>query len=228
MKLRSVRDTPILAIQHMTTKIVFMPQLTYEMPKNVFDPIVKYCTIGPYLQSRRHQGRSLSLSRRGTRSQKRSVTRNCHQKRVWTQNKSTVRLKTVWNSSPSLRRVLICFEEATNQARSFRAAIETTTRIRPFHHYYTYGVARAVSNPGTPSIISMVGARWGICQHCALTRKKCFDFFDVPQYMLERSDMGVGEGPHNYAPYMGQSTKSIRQILHLPQVGHTIDTGASL
>ena len=50
-------------------------------------------------------------------------------------------LKPVWNWS-------LRFEEATNQARSFRAAIETATHIRPFHHYYTYGVAHAVSNPG--------------------------------------------------------------------------------
>ena len=94
----------------------------------------------------------------GMPSQKRSVTRNCHQKRVQMYNKSITRLKTVWNFSSLLYRVLICFEEARNQARSFHAAIETITRIRPFHHYYTYGAARAISNPGTPSIVAMAQA----------------------------------------------------------------------
>ena len=73
-----------------------------------------------------------------------------------TYNKSTTRLKTVRNWSLLLHRVLICFEEAINQARSFRAAMETATCIRLFHHYYTYGAAHAVSNPVTWSIISMV------------------------------------------------------------------------
>ena len=148
----------------MTTKIVFVPQLTYQMPKNLFDMTVKYCTIGPYLQSRCHQRRSLSLSRRGTQSQKRSV--------IETSLDVEQKHNTIKNYG--IRHhcfVESCFEEMTNQARSFRAAIETAIRIRPFHHYYTYGAARAISNPGTPSIISMVGARWGICQHCALIRK---------------------------------------------------------
>ena len=92
MKLRSMRGTPILAIQH-DNKNSFVPQLTYQTPKNLLDPTVKYCTMGPYLQSRHHQGRSLFLSRRGTQSQKRSVTRNCHQKRVWAYNESTTQLK---------------------------------------------------------------------------------------------------------------------------------------
>ena len=49
---------------------VFVPP-TYQMSRNLFDPTVKYCTIGPYLQNRRHQRRSFSLSRRDTQSQKR-------------------------------------------------------------------------------------------------------------------------------------------------------------
>ena len=123
----------------MTTKIVFVPLLTYQTPKSLLDPTVTYCTIGPYLQSRRHQRRSLSLSRRGTctHSQKRSATQNCHWKRVWMYNESRTRLKNVWDWSLLLHRVLICFEEATNQARSFCVAIETATPIRPFFHYYT-------------------------------------------------------------------------------------------
>ena len=81
MKLRDlweVWEVHQFRLSNMTTKIVFVPQLTYQTPKNLFDPTVKYCTIGPYLQSRCHQRRLLSLSRRGTQSQKRSVTQNCH------------------------------------------------------------------------------------------------------------------------------------------------------
>ena len=46
-------------LSNMTTKIVFVPPLTYQTSRNLFNLTVKYCTIGPYLQSRRHQRRSL-------------------------------------------------------------------------------------------------------------------------------------------------------------------------
>ena len=46
-------------------------------------------------------------------------------------------IKTVWD------RVLVCFEEATNQASSFLAAIEGATRIRPsFTNTYIWSGAR--------------------------------------------------------------------------------------
>ena len=143
----------------MTTKIAFVRPLTYQMSKNLFNPTMKYCTIGPNLQSRCHQHRLLSLSRRDTQSQKghspKTATRN-EFRHIRMYTKSTTQLNTVRNWSLLLHKVLICFEEATNQARSFHAAMETATRIRPFHHYYTHGVVRNVSNPDTSSIISMV------------------------------------------------------------------------
>ena len=57
-------------------------------------------------------------------------------------NENTTRLKTVWNWSLLLHRVLICFEEATNQARSFHAAKETITRITHQLLYHRYSVYR--------------------------------------------------------------------------------------
>ena len=55
MKLRDlweVWEVHQFRLSNMTTKIVFVPQFTYQTSKNLFDPTVKYCTIGPYLQSR--------------------------------------------------------------------------------------------------------------------------------------------------------------------------------
>ena len=48
----------------------FVPPPTYQTSRNLFDPTVNYRTIGPYLQSKHHQCRSLFLSRRGTQSEK--------------------------------------------------------------------------------------------------------------------------------------------------------------
>ena len=58
-------------------KKVFVSLSAYWRSWNLLDPTVHYFTVGHYLQSRRHQRSLLSLSRRGTHSQERSVTRNC-------------------------------------------------------------------------------------------------------------------------------------------------------
>ena len=74
-------------------------------------------------------------------------------------------------------------------------------------------------------------ARWGICQHCALTRiiknKACLPFMRChnSNWNFPIWGMGVWTGvePYNYAPYVGLSTQSIGQIPHhssiSPQVG---------
>ena len=40
---------------NVTTKMVFVPPLTYQTSRNLLDPTVNYRTMGPYLPSRRHQ-----------------------------------------------------------------------------------------------------------------------------------------------------------------------------
>ena len=93
----------------------FVPPPTYQTSRNLFDPTVNYRTIGPYLQSKHHQCRSLFLSRRGTQSEKVS-----HLKLPL---KTSSDIQQKHNASLMLRRVLIRFE-ATNQARSFCVAID--------------------------------------------------------------------------------------------------------
>ena len=63
-------------------KKVFVSLLAYWWTWNLFDPTVHYFTVSHYIKSRRHQRRLLSLSRGGTHSQERSVTRNCHFERT--------------------------------------------------------------------------------------------------------------------------------------------------
>ena len=68
----------------------------------------------------------------------------------------------------------------------------------------------------------MSWARWGIYPNYALTRKLkinvCLAFLMHHNRYWSDLIWGIGvwmgEGPYNYAPYMGQSTKSIGQIPH--------------
>ena len=48
-----------IRLSNMTTKMAFVPPLTYRTSRNLFDPTLKYHIIGPYLQSRHHQCRLL-------------------------------------------------------------------------------------------------------------------------------------------------------------------------
>ena len=132
-----------------TLRVALVKQLKYQTPKNLFNPTVKYCPIGPCLQSRCHQRRSLSPSRRGTQSQKRSVTRNCHQKQVWTQNKSTIRLKTmefVTIASQSLDmlqggdksgKVISCGHRNRNPHQTIPSLLYIWSGVRRFQSRYT-------------------------------------------------------------------------------------------